>query len=631
MLEVIIIEILVMKSRAKKYLKLTGGALIVLGIVGFQIESKLQTAYLDGRSPKIMDRHGALILLEPNDKQFYSLYGTTIPPLFTSWLLKKEDRYFYYHPGINPVSLIKATLDKLGLIKRRGSSTITQQTTKLLLKNETDRSLKNKITELAYSLIHDLFRSKNKILVEYLNSSYFGNRLQGLETASLAYFKVSSDKLSNEQILQLLATLSNPSYSNPTFNTNVILAKNLASALVVPTNPENFVLSDQVILNLKDFYKISDSFELKTYLTRPSNQDQTLTIDLNLTHEIRKIVSNTMPSLDRRDAHNAAVVVIDAHNNEILSLVGTPDPESTLFGQQINMALEPRQIASTIKPLLYLKAFEAGLRPYTLIADEEYKFLTGDGRTLYLKNFDYKYRGLISAAYALSNSINVPAIKILEFVGQEKFAEFLADLDYSDQSKIEEHQLGVALGTIPFSLLELTHDYSIFSRQGNYSSLHLFQDQTLNDSFFPPVDREITNKKFIQLVNRILSDRHLATDQFGYISNLNLPLNNYALKTGTSDDYRDTWVIGYTPDFLVGVWAGNADNSSTRGLSGQSGAGEIWSRVMELMASTQYHRQTPFDFSEIVEIPEGREANFGLPDDDFGDYRFLLDDKTRSR
>ncbi|HEY4524625.1 MAG TPA: transglycosylase domain-containing protein [Candidatus Paceibacterota bacterium] len=619
-----------MKSRVKKYLKLAGVVLFVLIGLGFQFENKLQASYTSGRSPKITDRYGALIFLKPNDKQYFSLYRPSTPPLFTSWLLKKEDRYFYYHPGVNPVSLIEAVLDKFGLINRRGSSTITQQVVKLLLKNETDRSFQNKITELIYSLVHDLFRSKNKILVEYLNSSYFGNRVQGLETASRAYFKVSPDKLSNEQVLQLLVTLSNPSYNNPTSGTNIVLAQNLANTLAVSANIGNFISPNQAVLNLEDFNKLNDGFELETYFKNSGNNDLELTIDLKLTREIRKIVNNTMPSLYLRDAHNAAVVVINAHTNEILSIVGTPDPESKQFGQQINMALEPRQIASTIKPFLYLKAFENELRPYTLIEDAEYKFRTGDGRTLYLKNFDYRYRGLVSAAYALSNSINVPAVKTLEFIGQEKFAEFLADLNYSDQQKIGEHQLGVALGTLPFSLLELTHDYSIFPRQGNYYSIRLFRDQTLNDGFFPKIDREIVDKKFIQLINRILSDRHLATDQFGYTSNLNLSLNNYALKTGTSDDYRDTWVIGYTPDFVVGAWAGNADNSSTKKLSGQSGAGEIWSRVMELMVSTQYHKQTPFDFSEIIEIPEGQEANFGLPGDNFEQYRFLLNDKTRN-
>lgn len=603
--------------------------LLILIIIGFLIENKLQVSYANGRSPKITDRDGALILLEPNDKQYFSLYSTSTPPLFVSWLLKKEDRYFYYHPGINPMSLVQATLDEFGLIKRRGSSTVTQQVVKLLLKKEVDRSLKNKITELIYSLIHDLFRSKNKILVEYLNSSYFGNRLQGLETASQAYFKVSSDKLSNEQALQLLATLSSPSHNNPISDANIMLARNLAGVLAVPIDAKNFIAPNRVAINLSDFYKFNDGFELGTYLANSDHQDRELTIDLKLTREIRKIINTAMPSLDLKDAHNVAVVVINAHTNEILSLIGTPDSKSKQFGQQINMALEPRQIASTVKPFLYLKAFENGMRPYTLIEDKEYKFRTGDGRTLYLKNFDYKYRGPVSAAYALSNSINVPAVKTLEFVGQEKFAEFLADLNYSDQSKISEHQLGVALGTLPFSLLELTHDYSIFPRQGNYSSLRLFRDQTLNEKIFPSIDRTIIETKFVQLINRILSDRRLATDQFGYTSNLNISLNNYALKTGTSDGYRDTWVIGYTPDFIIGTWVGNTDNSPTKSLSGQSGAGEIWSRAMELMASTQYHKQTPFDFSEIIEIPEGKEANFGLPGDDFEHYRFLLNDEAR--
>ena len=534
---------------------------------------------------RLIERNDELMLLKLNNKKYYSLYSTSTPLLFTEWLLKKEDKYFYYHPGINPMSLISATLDKFGLIKRRGSSTITQQLVKILLGNEVKRSAKNKITELIYALALDFLKTKKTILAWYLNSSYFGNQLQGLETASLAYFKTPADKLSNEQVLQLLATLSNPSYQNPTSDTNISLAQNLAKQFKVEVSEANFIEPKIVNLNLKKFLNWDEAFEMAEYLKNIETGNYQLTIDLKLTRQIREIVRSTMPSFYDRDAHNAAVVVLKAKTNEVLAIVGTPDPKSKLYGQQINMALEPRQIASTVKPFIYLKAFEGGMRGDTLIDDSQYEFRTADGRQLNLKNYDNKYHGMVTAGYALSNSINIPSVKTLEQIGLDNFKDFLTKLNYSNLEKVEEHQLGVALGTLPFSLLELTHDYSIFPRGGNYSSLKLFTNQKINDRIFPKIDRQVIDKKFVEMITDILSDRRIATDQFGYVSNLSLPIANYALKTGTSDDYRDSWVIGYTPDFVVGTWVGNANNESTKKLSGQTGAGEIWSRVMELMVS----------------------------------------------
>ncbi len=568
--------------------------LLSLALVGLALRSELDQSYTQGESQAVLDRSGQIILLKPNNKRFYSLYATSSPTQLQKWLMAKEDRYFFYHPGINPVSLLEEGLSRLGFGARRGSSTLTQQLVKILLQHETDRRTLNKIVELAYTLTTEIFHSKKELAARYLNSVYFGSRLQGVETASRAYFKTSGDKLSNEAAMQLLATLSNPSYHNPTSGTNIPLAQTLAAKLRVSVVKTNFISPQLAAHNVADFLNFSQSFELEKFLGQirvgdgRGDENIETTIDLELTQKIRKIVASAMPSLYQRDARNVAVVVEAAATSEILSIVGTPDPTSRQFGQQINMALEPRPIASTIKPFIYLKAFEKGMRPETLIDDREYEFRTADGRILYLKNYDQKYRGPISAAYALANSINVPSVKTLEYVGLAPFGEFLKTIAYSAPEKIIEHQLGIGLGTLPFSLFELTHDYSIFARGGNFSEPRLFRDPDINQQFFPAVSRQIVAEEYVKLVNDILSNRHLATDQFGYVSNLNLPLANYALKTGTSDDWRDSWVIGYTPDFIVGVWVGNADNTSTKELSGQTGAGEIWSRVMELMASEEW-------------------------------------------
>ena len=478
------------------------------------------------------------------------------------------------------------------------------------------------------AMMYDLYMPKSSILLAYCNTAYFGNHIQGLKTASKAYFNKSPEKLSTEEIVQLLGTLSDPSFDNPLSESNIRKSRILAKQLGVQTVDQSFASPDTVKQNLSSFQEKEDSFELRPYIQSMKDMPKEIktSIDSKLTTNVRQILGSIVPSLSDRDAHNMAIVIMKLPENEILTFIGSPDPTGISYGQQINMLQEPRQVASTIKPLVYAKAFEMGARPYTLIDDEEYEYKTDDGQSFYLRNYDGKFHGRITAAYALDNSINIPAVKTLSFVGVDHFADFLSTLGYADTKKVHALGIGAALGTIDMTLPDLAHLYTIFPNQGKLNSMHLFSDQSLNSSFFPQSSRQVIEPQYTQLVTKILSDRHLATDQFGYRSDLNIPLDNYALKTGTSDDYHDSWVIGFTPDFLVGVWVGNADNKSTKRLSGQSGAGEIWSQVMELMSHSTYNKKTPFAFDKIRPIGGTTNSAYEISGDDIEKARDLFID-----
>jgi penicillin-binding protein 1C len=616
--------------KKRRNLILIGSFIGATLVCAWILNQQLDTAYKNTLSMQVVDRKGEIILLEKNNKGYLVLETKEVSGKIRSLLLLKEDRFFPYHLGVNPVSMSRAVMSQLGIGDRDGSSTITQQLAKLLLGTETERTVSNKLVEMLDSFVLELFNSKKDLLLMYANSVYMGNQIQGIETASRAYFNMQSDKLGPEQILQLLVTLNNPSRSNPLLEANIPRAKTLARQLGISINELSFAQPETVLKNLKAFSDQSQAFEIAPWLTEEIRGDKsvTLTIDIKLNNNIRSMMESIMPDLHSRDAHDAAVVVLDAHTNQILALIGSPDPTSLEYGHQINMLTKPRQVASTIKPLLYAKAFEAGMRPHTLIDDREYAYTTADGRILYPRNFDGKYHGLVRADYALANSINVPAIKILEFLGPEKFLQFAAGIGYAQPQKIIEHQLGTALGTIDMTLLELTHYYSIFPNEGSLLPLKLFADTATNQKFYPEPMAHIIDPQYAQFITKILSDRHLAIDQFGYSSSLSLPLESYALKTGTSDDYRDTWVIGYTPDFIVGTWVGNADNSPTKNLSGQTGAGEIWSRVMQLLADTEYNRGSAFSYSLLQKTPLRDKEVFSLPGDDVVKIeRLLLDSK----
>ncbi len=611
-----------------RYLKIILALIIVSYFVSFIIHRQLKTAYQNTLSNQILDRHGEIISIEQNNKGYTVLETSAVSPKIKDLLLKKEDRYFPYHLGINPVSIAQALMAKLGIGSRDGSSTITQQLAKLILETETKRTVLNKFQESVSALSLEIFESKGRILTEYVNSVYLGNHIQGIETASRAYFNKSSERLSTEEIMQLLVTLNNPSYNNPLLGNNIDRAISLSRELGVSVREESFVSTEVVRTNLNLFSTKGLSFELTPWLTKDVKKRKkvSVTLDISLNERVRASVVSLMPGLYDRDAHDAAVVVLNAHTNEILALIGTPDPTSGEYGHQINMLTKPRQVASTIKPLLYSRAFEAGMRPYTLIDDKEYAYATADGRTLYPRNFDGKYHGIISADYALANSINVPAIKTLEFLGQDNFREFVTKLGYPTPEKVIEHQLGTALGTIDMTLLQLSHYYSIFPNRGELLPLKIFADNSMNGLFYSTKTTAIIDPKYTELITKILSDRYLAIDQFGYTSILTLPISSYALKTGTSDDYRDTWVVGYTPDFIVGAWVGNTDNTPTKKLSGQTGAGEIWSRVMQIMMDTEYNHNSSFTFDLIKKFPlEGADV-YGLPDDDVKKARNLLID-----
>ena len=607
-------------------------AIFFLFLSLWNAQEKLLLIYKNNQSPFLKDRKGQAIAILPNPKGYYAYYINLnqVPSRFKNLLIKKEDKFFYYHFGFNPFSIGKAILGRMKIGKRKASSTIEQQLVKILLGKERKRNIKNKIIESFYVFSLEIFQPKEKILEMYINSVYFGNQAQGLYEASQLYFNLPPTLLSDGQILQILSTISSPSKNNPAKPSNIKLAKGLAKELKI--KEPKFLEPKEVKINIKHRRHLEDSFfEISSFLKNNNFKNCSLTIDNDLNRQIRKIVKRDIEILEEKGAKNAALVVIKLPENEILSLIGSPNPNSLEEGYQINMLLKPRAIGSTIKPFIYLKGFEKGLRPYTLVDDREYKYLTGIGFPLYPKNFDYKYRGIVSCHYALSNSLNVPALKVLEYVGIEDFYKFIKeDLEFKPIQSLENYQLGIALGGLEMNLLNLARYFTIFPNNGILKPLKISNDKTCNSYFADQKTKKISEVKYIQLVNKILSDRKAGIEEFGLKSEFNLFQKNYALKTGTSRDFKDSWIVGYTPDFLVAVWVGNANLSPTKGLSGQIGAGKIWQDVMELLLNSRYNKKTPFSFNLIKTFKDGRNLEYGLEGDNYQKIKNILIKKDDS-
>jgi len=596
--------------------------------ISYKLTNDLLAAYYNQYSVEIQDRNGKAISRYPNEKGHYLQSQDNIPERFKKLLIKKEDRFFYYHLGINPISIARAMERYFINGNAGGSSTITQQLVKILLGNEQDRTLSNKLIELAYTFSLELHFSKNEILDMYANSVYMGNQAQGFAEASYIYFDRPLEALNEMEMLSLLATVSSPSIQNPWKPENKNITEFFAN---------KFGIGDEKItIPKKKTYNYQEplSFELQSMGLSCTKTCMT-TLDMDLTEKLRGILKRNIEYSYDRGVRNGAIVVIKMPENELLAIVGSHNPRSSFDGSQINMALEPRPIGSTVKPFIYVDGFEKGLRPYTKVVDREYKYPIATGFSLYPKNYDGKYRGEITLHEALANSLNVPSVKVLEYVGLDNFYDFLEQkLTFMPIQDLDSYQYGIALGGLEMDILTLAHFFTIFANDGILSPLSIFYGihDGASHEHLPPRS-EITEKKkvvqpeYVQLVNMILNDRKTGVEQFGLASNLNLTQNNYAVKTGTSRDFHDSWVIGYTPDFIAGVWLGNSENQPLAQVSGQSGAGRAWQDVMELLFTTQYNKQTPFSFDKITDLQIGDNLEIGLPADSYQDHVSLLLDK----
>lgn len=609
-------------------------ACIGMGALFFFITEKitetLLTRYRENESVVITDRYGIPIVFRQNGKAYYAAYAETIPDEFKRILLQKEDKYFYYHPGINPISALRAIARKLQS-RPPTASTITLQTAKILLGNEKNRTMAHKLKETIAALALETQLKKDDILIMYANSIYFGNGIQGIREAARFYFGVAPEFLTREQTLQLIATISGPSLRNPRSSSNIAETKKIAERLGISL--EETAWQSAGIRPHRELFSHDAAFELPSLGIDCAN-DCNLTIDAALTKQIREILSKRIKNLESKNVKNGAVVIVKLPENEILSIVGAAEPASEGETSQINMAIAPRPIGSTIKPLLYLKGFEKGLRPYSLVDDREYKYTIADGFAFYPKNFDYAYRGMVSLHTALANSLNVPSVKVLEYIGIDAFSEFVTDdLGFTPIQPIETYQLGIALGGLEMNLLQLVRYMSILPQEGILKPLVLSKhNASINHALWTNMgdgeddlkEKRVAPQAHAQLVSAILTDRLAGAEQFGLVSSLNLFQKNYAIKTGTSREFHDSWVIGYTPDFLVGVWLGNAENTPMDGVSGQLGAGTIWSEVMELLFHSPYNKKTPLGTNAIEPIMVDETLVYGLPDELEEAHRDLL-------
>ena len=567
------------------------------------------------KTTAIYDREGNLIyeVFPPDAGRRTIAPLADISPNMINATLAVEDPNFYQHPGVDPVGVARA----LYYVFRReatrpGGSSLVQQLVKLTYLSS-EKTLTRKINEAILSLEINRRYTKDDILEIYLNHIFYGNLAYGVEAAAQTYFGKHARDLTLAEASLLAGIPQYPGQYDPythwqaTRNRQAdVLRLMVEHGFITPMEATRAWLAydgktpDQVLHRpLADFryphFVLMVREELEaTYgpqVVAKGGLRVYTTLDPALQRAAEEAVRRGVDALAQRNANarNAALVAIDPQTGEVLALVGSADFNDKSIDGQVNMAVTPRQVGSTMKPLDYLATFEMPedyWTPATIVMDERTEFPDGPGRPPYVpRNYDGKFHGPVSVRSALANSYNIPAVKALQHAGVPALKDLAQRLGVSTLTR-EDYGLALALGSGEISLLEMVNVYAAFANGGLRQEPHLItrvetqEGDLLADNTRPNPVRAITPEHAF-LITSILSDYQARKPAFGRASRwLELPDRPVAAKTGTTNDWRDGWTIGYTPQIAAGVWVGNTDNAPMNGLSGVSTAAPIWKTFM---------------------------------------------------
>lgn len=585
-------------------------ALLILGplLVFAIVVPLLMYAYFAltmGDMTQLMNRNNTgVVLLDKNGEKFFST-GTAehrdIVPLdkisepMKKAVIASEDKNFYNHSGVNILSTLRAVYGYVfGGGKEFGGSTLTQQLAKITVLS-TNRGFLRQYQAMSVALAIEQRYSKDEILTMYLNTVYFGENAFGVEAAAKNYFGKTPAELTLAESSMLAGLLPAPSKYSP-ISGDLKLAKEhqaevlkrmaATGAITESQKTEAQAISlsyrprSQRVANdaphftemvLAELYQKYGEEEVKR-----SGMQVTTSLDMKLQRTANQSVANRRAYLARMGGSNASVVAIDPKTFEIRALVGSVDYNNMQWGA-VNMAITPRQLGSSFKPIYYAAALADGaITPSTQFKDEP---INVSGYSP--KNATRRYYGDVTARKALAWSLNIPAVKIMQQYGVGKSIQAARNLGIELGNDTVNKGLSLALGSAEAPLAQMTGAYATFANSGQRADQTTIRE--VKDKFNKVIYRHqlsLQRKMSAEgayLISNILSDQNARAGMFG--SSLSVNGKTAAVKTGTTDDNRDAWTIGYTPDMAVGVWAGNNDNSAMVN-GGVNMAGPIWRSIM---------------------------------------------------
>ncbi len=546
-----------------------------------------------------------------DDGQWRFPASDSLPEKFKKALLTFEDRYFYWHPGINPVSIIRALTYniKAGEIVS-GGSTITMQVARISRGNK-QRTYIEKIIEMFSALKLELFRSKNTILKMYCANAPFGGNTVGLEAATWRYTGKSSGDITWAEAAALAVLPNSPSLVFPGKNQEILkyrrdkLLKKLYERSLFDSI--TFVLALDEPLPGEPKPLPAKAPHLTDYFFRNNKGERIrTTIDPEIQERATEIFNAHQKDLSGNFINNSAGIIVEVESGEVVAYIGN----STLknageHGGDVDIIQSQRSTGSILKPILYAGMQHAGdILPDALIADIPSRFPGFSP-----KNFDLSYSGAVSASFALSQSLNVPAVKMLQKYTPERFLDLLQKTGFTSFDKSADHYgLSLILGGGEISLWELTGVYASLSRvlnrynnskkyfQGDYHSPVLVSCATSVPGDTEESDPPLTASS-IWLTYEALKKVNRPAGEAGWQYFSSSP--NIAWKTGTSFGFRDAWAVGTTPDFVIGVWAGNADGEGRPGLTGITAAAPILFDLVNIMEPGEWFTDPAGDLTRI--------------------------------
>jgi penicillin-binding protein 1C len=583
-------------------------------------DPKILDSFPSKLSTVILDRNGILLYQIFKDENRTVVNINEIPNHVKNAFLAAEDKDFYKHHGFSVSGLARALYKNIVNERIEGGSTITQQLVKnTLLTNE--KTLMRKIKELVLSVQVESLFSKDKIFETYLNQVGFGGPAYGIQEASQQYFSIDAKDLSLSQAAFLAGLTQAPTKYSP-FGENlqlglerqkIVLNQMLKNGFLSQSefdlaNSENIVFrsaKNEIIAPHFVMYVRNQLVnQLGENIVNQGGLTVITTLDVNIQKKAQQIVRDEIKNIGKLNVTNGSALVTDPKTGEILAMVGSTDYFDLNQDGQVNLTTSLRQPGSSIKPLNYALAFEKGKKPSDTIEDKPVSVIYPNKQSWTPKNYDNKFHGIVTLKQALANSYNIPSVLILKENGILEFAKLAQKMGISTWNDPTRFGLSMGLGSLEVKMTDLATAYSSFANDGIATPLNSIKEVISNNQKLSSIykcenyqtekissttvlaeednclPRRVISSQTAKQITEILSDNQARSSAFGFNSVLNIKGFNVAVKTGTSNNLKDNWTIGYNKDYLVATWVGNNDSRPMSSVaSGITGASPIWSKI----------------------------------------------------
>ncbi|MDP3941474.1 MAG: PBP1A family penicillin-binding protein [bacterium] len=562
---------------------------------------------------RIYDRKGVLLYSVYQDQNRTYVPLSDIPKYLRDGTISIEDKDFYKNSGLSPVGMVRAISNMLTL--RRGlasGSTITQQLVKNTLLTS-EQTLPRKVKEMVLAIQVDNKFSKDQILEMYMNNISYGAAAVGVEAASETYFGKKVKELDLAESAFLAGLPQSPTRYSPFSGTGDKPYIGRTEAVLRQMRENKYITrtqEKQALTEIKNHKFSRNETQIKAphfvmYIKQQLEKQfgeqyvmtgglqVTTTLDYEQQKEAEEIVKEEVEKIKKYDATNAGALITNPKTGEVLAMVGSKDYYDDEDGGAFNVVTQAkRQPGSSLKPVVYATGFEKGYTPATVLMDVKTEFPTDDPSKPYWPvNYDGKFHGPVQVRFTLGNSFNLPAVKMLALVGikdamQKGYEMGITNWEPTDEN-LQSVGLSLVLGGRETTLYDEVTAYGVFANKGLRQDLTSILKVTdpKGKKLFEYKKRDgqkVLSEEVAFLISHILLDNNARTEEFGPNSYLRIPGRTVAVKTGTTDEKRDNWTVGYTPSVVVGVWVGNNDNSpmNPKIASGVTGASPIWHRLM---------------------------------------------------